>query len=80
MVHNVTEGLGVAAPIADELAARPSVARLAALVLIAGGPAILGAWIGGLVIAAGWGYTAPSLVGAGLAVLGLGVCRTEQLD
>ena len=33
----------------------------------------LGAWIGGLVIAAGLGYTAPSLVGAGLAVLGLGV-------
>ena len=31
----------------------------------------LGAWLGGLVIAAGAGYTAPSLVGAGLAVLGL---------
>jgi DHA1 family inner membrane transport protein len=33
----------------------------------------LGAWVGGLVIAAGWGYRAPSLVGAGLALLGLGV-------
>jgi MFS transporter, DHA1 family, inner membrane transport protein len=32
----------------------------------------LGAWLGGLVIAAGLGYRAPSLVGAGLAVLGLG--------
>ncbi|MCW2904307.1 MAG: Arabinose efflux permease family protein [Streptosporangiaceae bacterium] len=31
----------------------------------------LGAWLGGLVIAAGEGYTAPSLVGAGLSVLGL---------
>ena len=31
----------------------------------------LGAWLGGAVIAAGYGYTAPSLVGAGLAVLGL---------
>ncbi len=31
----------------------------------------LGAWLGGVVIAAGHGYTAPSLVGAGLAVLGL---------
>ncbi|RVW04506.1 MFS transporter [Rhodococcus spongiicola] len=30
-----------------------------------------GAWIGGVVIAAGFGYTAPALVGAGLAVLGL---------
>ncbi|MFW5470507.1 MFS transporter [Knoellia sp. CPCC 206435] len=33
----------------------------------------LGAWLGGLVIAAGWGYTAPSWVGAGLSVLGAGV-------
>ncbi|WP_409332832.1 MFS transporter [Trujillonella humicola] len=33
----------------------------------------LGAWLGGLVIAAGAGYTAPSLVGAGLAVVGLAV-------
>jgi DHA1 family inner membrane transport protein len=31
----------------------------------------LGAWLGGVVIAAGYGYTAPSLVGAGLAGLGL---------
>ncbi|MFB8002312.1 MFS transporter [Nocardia sp. NPDC056000] len=29
-----------------------------------------GAWLGGLVIAAGLGYTAPAVVGAGLAVLG----------
>jgi DHA1 family inner membrane transport protein len=33
----------------------------------------LGAWLGGLVIAAGYGYRAPSLMGAGLAVVGLGV-------
>lgn len=31
----------------------------------------LGAWLGGLVVAAGWGYRAPAVVGAGLAVLGL---------
>ncbi len=30
-----------------------------------------GAWLGGLVIAAGFGYTAPALVGAGLAVTGV---------
>jgi zinc transporter, ZIP family len=48
MVHNVTEGLGIAAPIAD--GRRPaSLARLAALVVIAGTPAILGAWLGGFV-------------------------------
>jgi MFS transporter, DHA1 family, inner membrane transport protein len=33
----------------------------------------LGAWLGGLVIAAGWGYRAPALVGVGLALAGLGV-------
>jgi MFS transporter, DHA1 family, inner membrane transport protein len=33
----------------------------------------LGAWIGGLVIAAGWGYRAPALVGVGLALAGLAV-------
>jgi DHA1 family inner membrane transport protein len=33
----------------------------------------LGAWVGGLVIAAGWGYRAPALVGVALALLGLGV-------
>ncbi|WP_394942230.1 MFS transporter [Psychromicrobium sp. YIM B11713] len=33
----------------------------------------LGAFLGGLVIAWGWGYVAPALVGAGLAVLGLGI-------
>jgi len=31
----------------------------------------LGAWFGGLVIAAGFGYRAPSVVGAGLAIVGL---------
>ncbi len=30
-----------------------------------------GAWLGGLVIAAGWGYRAPSFVGAALGVAGL---------
>jgi zinc transporter, ZIP family len=46
MIHNVTEGLGIAAP-AAESGARFSFTRLAVLTLIAGGPAILGAWLGG---------------------------------
>ena len=33
----------------------------------------LGAWLGGLVIAAGWGYVAPSWVGVGLSLAGAGV-------
>jgi zinc transporter ZupT len=47
MVHNVTEGLGIAAPIAER--SRVSLGRLAALALIAGAPAIPGAWLGGFV-------------------------------
>jgi zinc transporter, ZIP family len=48
MVHNVTEGLGIATPIAE--GRRPaSLGRLAVLTLVAGAPAILGAWLGGFV-------------------------------
>lgn len=39
----------------------------------------LGAFLGGLVIAWGWGYVAPALVGAVLAVLGLGVAMLSGL-
>lgn len=45
----------------------------------------LGAWVGGLVIAAGYGYRSPALVGAALSVLGVGILlwsaaahRTEE--
>jgi len=44
MIHNVTEGLGIATPVAKT---RVSVLALAALAVVAGAPAILGAWIGG---------------------------------
>jgi len=39
----------------------------------------LGAWLGGIVIANGYGYTAPSWVGAGLSVLGAGVLGLSLL-
>jgi zinc transporter ZupT len=42
-LHNTTEGLAIVAPIAQD---RPSARRLATLGLIAGAPAVLGAWIG----------------------------------
>jgi zinc transporter, ZIP family len=47
MIHNVTEGLGIAAPLSEGRAV--SWVRLAVLALLAGGPAILGAWLGGFV-------------------------------
>ena len=39
----------------------------------------LGAWLGGLVIAAGFGYTSPAVVGALLALAGLGVLAASVL-
>jgi zinc transporter ZupT len=48
MVHNITEGLGIAAPVAED-SRRASIGRLAILTLIAGAPAILGAWVGGFI-------------------------------
>jgi ZIP family zinc transporter len=42
-LHNTTEGLAIVAPIAQ---LRPSFGRLAVLGLLAGTPAVLGAWIG----------------------------------
>jgi zinc transporter, ZIP family len=53
MIHNVTEGLGIATPVAKT---RVTVLVLAALALVAGAPAILGAWIGG--------YTSSDVLGA----------------
>ena len=53
MIHNVTEGLGIATPVAKT---RVTVLALAGLALIAGAPAILGAWIGG--------YTTSDVLGA----------------
>ena len=47
MIHNVTEGLGIATAATEER--KVSFARLAALALIAGAPAIFGAWLGGYV-------------------------------
>ena len=43
-LHNTTEGLAIVAPVARERAAR--LRRLVVLGLIAGAPAVLGAWIG----------------------------------
>ncbi|MDH3290380.1 MAG: metal transporter [Gemmatimonadota bacterium] len=45
MLHNTTEGLGIVAPIARD---EPRIMTLAGLGLLAGGPTILGAWVGGL--------------------------------
>jgi zinc transporter, ZIP family len=44
IIQNITEGLGIIAPVLRD---RPGIGRLAVMGLIGGGPAIIGAWIGG---------------------------------
>lgn len=44
-LHNITEGVGIAAPILKQK--RPSLWHFAGLALLGGGPAILGTWIAG---------------------------------
>jgi zinc transporter ZupT len=46
IIQNITEGLGIIVPVLKD---KPTLGRLALMGLIAGVPAILGAWIGGLV-------------------------------
>lgn len=43
-LHNITEGIGVVAPVVRK---SPGLKHFALLALLAGGPAILGTWIGG---------------------------------
>ena len=46
IIQNITEGLGIVVPLAND---RPPLRTLAFLGLIGGAPAIVGAWVGGLV-------------------------------
>jgi zinc transporter, ZIP family len=45
-IHNTTEGLAIVAPLGRGGGVRISVGRLAVLGLLAGGPAVIGAWVG----------------------------------
>lgn len=45
ILQNITEGLGIIAPVLKD---RPALSSLAWMGLIGGGPAVVGAWVGGL--------------------------------
>ncbi|MCK3779691.1 metal transporter [Ensifer sesbaniae] len=60
-LHNITEGIAIAAPI---LKTRPPLWRFGALALLAGGPAVLGMWLGSLSYAPHWSALALA-IGAG---------------
>jgi zinc transporter, ZIP family len=61
LLHNTTEGLGIVSPLASQ---PPGLGRLAMLGAVAGGPTILGAWLGGFTYAPAW-TTIFFAVGAG---------------
>jgi ZIP family zinc transporter len=60
-LHNVTEGIGIVAPLAK---VRPPLVIFAGLALLAGGPAILGIWLGSLSYSPQWSALALA-IGAG---------------
>jgi len=63
-LHNITEGIGIAAPILRE---RPPLWAFGALILLAGGPAVLGLWIGSLAFAPHWSALALAIGGGAIA-------------
>jgi ZIP family zinc transporter len=60
-VHNVTEGVGIVAPLLER---RPSLAILAGLACLAGLPAIFGLWLGAFAFSSYWAALALA-IGAG---------------
>lgn len=60
-LHNITEGIGIAAPM---LKVRPPLWVFAGLTLLAGGPAVVGMWLGSLAYAPHWSALALA-IGAG---------------
>ncbi|BCH31339.1 metal transporter [Mesorhizobium sp. L-8-10] len=66
-LHNITEGIGIAVPL---LKKRPPLTAFAALTMIAGGPAVLGVWMGSLAFAPQWSALALAIgTGAILQVI-----------
>jgi zinc transporter, ZIP family len=61
IIQNITEGLGIIAPVLRD---RPTIGRLGLMGLIGGGPAIIGAWIGG--------YTPSPFLGVLFLAIGTG--------
>lgn len=79
-LHNITEGIGIAVPI---LKKRPPLWVFAGLALLAGGPAVIGMWLGSLAFSPQWGAIALA-IGAGAILqvvvqVGAYVMRSNRL-
>jgi ZIP family zinc transporter len=77
-VHNVTEGVGIVAPLLDR---KPSLLVLAGLVCLAGLPAMLGLWLGTFAFTNHWAALALAL-GAGAilqVIIEVGLLLRQQI-
>jgi len=79
-LHNITEGIGIAAPVLNK---RPPLWAFAGLALLAGGPAVIGMWLGSLAVSPQWGAFALA-IGAGAILqvvvqVGAYLMRTNRL-
>ncbi len=79
-LHNITEGIGIAAPVLHK---RPPLWAFAGLALLAGGPAVIGMWLGSLAFSPQWGAFALA-IGAGAILqvvvqVGAYVMRSNRL-
>ena len=77
IIQNITEGLGVVAPLLRE---KPRLRTLLLLGLIAGGPAVLGAWIGGLAPATIWAVLFLAVGAGAIFQVALEIAKLLQKD
>jgi ZIP family zinc transporter len=76
-IHNTTEGLAIVAPLGS-VGERPALGHFAALGLIAGAPAILGAWLGGFAFSSAWAALAFGVAAGAIAQVIWTVSRSPK--
>lgn len=65
-LHNTTEGLAIVAPLGSD-EKRPALKHFVGFGVVAGGPTILGAWLGGFAFAPAWGSLAFGIAAGAVA-------------
>ena len=77
IIQNITEGLAIVTPVVND---RPSLARLAFMGVVGGGPAIAGAWLGGLTYSLPLGVLFLSIGAGAVFVVVYQLFKTTQTD
>ena len=66
-LHNTTEGLAIVSPLGRDGAERPAIKHFVALGMLAGAPAIAGAWVGGFAFSPAWAALAFGVAAGAIA-------------